>query len=468
MTSHRSIPTIRSITCASALLACAVLGQAQTDTPPPAPTPPGQSSFRTLNAIKNEIHELYTRSSASLVRVDIQQSSAGILSPALREEFDRWVKNMGEGRGNRGGDGRERGDNRPGGRGARPEGMMGGRPDGGRPEGMGGSPGFGPRGGGGGGGPGGFNWILVRNFLNEQADKAEKSGKKEEAATFRGLAINVSLYRNGFQGDLSAVLLSRDGYALIPAGLLRLAHDGNSTINATLPDGAKTTAKFVGTNLISGYTIVQFDKTNGIKPTAMANGSISPGDLLLFITAGQGQSGLLVAPGKPGAVAVERLAVPADERSGTFLFDVAGDLAAFVSGGNWNGGRQAFSSERLKREINFIIKHRKDIEQRPLGIAYKPVPADLAARWTAELAGRRAVVVTDIAQGTLAANSTLKSDDVLLSIDGRPVSDFIAPDGRMPLPELIHLQADLATRTGQMPLGILREGKEVTIAIPLD
>jgi S1-C subfamily serine protease len=165
---------------------------------------------------------------------------------------------------------------------------------------------------------------------------------------------------------------------------------------------------------------------------------------------------------------VDRLAVPGEERSGTYLFDVAGNLSGFVSSGTWNGGRQAFSSERLKREINFIIKHHKDIEQRPLGITFKAISPDLAKSLEGQLAGRRAVVVTEILPKTLTADSSLKPNDVLVSIDNRPVADFVAPDGRTPLPEFIHLQADLATRTGKLVLGVIREEKERKIDVPLD
>jgi len=454
---HRSMIRVCMLAAALGGAAAANAQSAQ------VPAPGTGGSLPTLSAIRNEIHELYQLSSASLMRVDVQQSSAGVLTPALREEFDRWMKDLpseppafnrsrGDGPGGRDGQGRDRG------------GMGGGR--GGRPDGMGG-----PRGGGGGGGPmgpGGLNWNLVRAFLSDRADKADSAGRTDEAATLRGMAVSVSLYRNGFQGEVSAVLLTKDGYAMLPVGLLRAAHQENSTITATLPDGSKVPAKFVGTNLISGYTIIKLEKWQGIKPAAIAMQNIAPGDLLLFITAGQGQSGLLVAPGKPGAVSVDRLAVPAEERSGTFLFDVSGDMAAFVSGGSWNGGRQAFSSERLKREFNYILREHKDIEQRALGVTYKPLlPAD-ATKIEAVLAGRRAVQVTKIQEKTLAANSGLKPDDLLLSIDGRPIGDFVAPDGKMPLPELIHLQADLATRKGTLPLGIIRGDKEQTIDVPLD
>jgi len=75
-------------------LLAATLGVAVAASAQQVPAPSNSSSLPTLSAIRNEIHELYQLSSASLVRVDVQQSSAGVLTPALREEFEHWMKDL--------------------------------------------------------------------------------------------------------------------------------------------------------------------------------------------------------------------------------------------------------------------------------------------------------------------------------------------------------------------------------------
>ena len=73
--------------------------------------------------------------------------------------------------------------------------------------------------------------------------------------------------------------------------------------------------------------------------------------------------------------------------------------------------------------------------------------------------------VSDVSKKSLAAQANLKEGDLLLSIDGRPMSELVRTDGSAQS-GLIQLQVDLATRTGEVPLVVVREGKELTLKMP--
>jgi hypothetical protein len=59
--------------------------------------------------------------------------------------------------------------------------------------------------------------------------------------------------------------------------------------------------------------------------------------------------------------------------------------------------------------------------------------------------------------------------DVLVSIDNRAVGTLVNNDSH-PTPELNMLQVDLATRTGTVPLGVIRAGQttETTVDLPVN
>jgi len=140
----------------------------------------------------------------------------------------------------------------------------------------------------------------------------------------------------------------------------------------------------------------------------------------------------------------------------------------------------------LQREIGYILKEGKDIEPRALGVSFtapaapdEPPPrATKAVRdayetakkaWEANskvIGERRAVQVSDVTKNSLAADAKLVKGDLLLSIDGRPISEMVGTDGRA-LSGLIQMQVDLATRTGAVPVVIVREGKEMALEMVL-
>jgi hypothetical protein len=449
---------------AAGLLAAALPARAQ------------QQPAASIVALDNAFQEMYRSATGSMVRVNVTQSARAVLDNELMKQFEEWRRDNdqagGGGRGGRGGGGGG-GPGGGGGRGnpagTRPDGRDGGN-NGQGPGGSGGGGGPGPGfGGGGGRGPGGFNQQSmtnqVTNFLrykSEQLDKNAKSpAEKQEVARLRGLVLRLELNRNGFQGEMSAILLDNQGHALLLTGLLREAHPDPFTV--TLPGGIETTARYTGGSLYGGFTILTLANSGNVKPAAWARKRLVPGQLLLSISAGQGvATPVLAASRQSSGNLEEHIALAPDERGGGFFFDSSGNLALAMAGGAWPSDRRPLFGERFERDLAYILgsgpdgKPGRDIEPRSLGLAFA---ADRNAN-------RRGVVVTSVDPKSLASDSGLRKDDIVVSIDGKPVTELVAPDAR-PLAGLIQLQLDLATRTGTVPLVIIRGEKEQTLQMTL-
>ncbi len=433
------------------LLASAASARAQQ-----AATP---SSLATLDTA---FQDLYRNTTASMVRVSIVQNASAVLDSELKGQFDDWRKTNG------GRQGRGSGGNPPGGgRGGQPGG--GGRGDGGRNADGGGSGnpggGFGGgRGGGGGGGSGVAMTSQVAGFLRARAEQLEKATPpdRQQAAKLRGLAVRVEISnRDGIQGEVSAIVIDKDGHALVPTGLLREAH--LDPLAVTLPSGKETTARFVGASVYGGFSIIELADHAAVTPVNWSRHRVMSGQLLLSISAGAGLSMPLLASGHAGTGNLEdHLAVPADERGGIYLFDATGGLAVILAGGGWQGEHHAIWGEHLQRDVQYILqpgpdgKPGRDVEPRPLGVTFSPDKGP----------ARRGVIITSVETASLASDAGLLKDDLLVSIDGKPVTELVTPDAR-PLAGLIQLQLDFATRTGNVPLVIIRDGKEQTLQMTL-
>lgn len=420
-----------------------------------AATPADAAADGAVQQFSQATSQLYGRIQGSLVRIHIDQSPSAFLPPSMLREFQEWRRNQtntdegdnrGEGRQDRGGGGGRRGGGGGGGQGWNGGNMPDAR--GGRR----GFPGGGPAGGGGGGGGAEdvpargipqANPLLVHRFIEQKANTlADKD--PNQAASLRGLLFRIDAVRAGVTGDLYGVVIDDKGTVIVLTALLREAQP--EALRVTAPDGSDTTAKFVGSHASRGYTIIQLDKAGVTTPAAFADGRPAAGSLLLAVGASNGATGWMVAPAKFGKrPADERIAMFAgDNQGGTFLFDTRGRLVAL----GW--GRFALPMEDLNRDIQWIVENRKDVTPLQLGVRYSLVPFGPPRN------PRDAAKVNAVQPGSLAEQAGLQKDDIVVSIDKRPLN------------QLPQIQMDLATRSGSVPMGIVRDGKELTLEMKLD
>jgi putative serine protease PepD len=320
----------------------------------------------------------------------------------------------------------------------------------------------------------------VRRFFldlaeQERQKKDPSAESAEKISKFLGAALRVQVNPGGFQGELLAVPLDMQGHTLVLGGIFKEAQQDpkNPAMKLIMPDGTQREADFVGANLYAGYSIIKLKDAKGIDPVRWSEHRLTAGEMLMPITSGQSFVPMVFVNQRIGEpFSEDRLQADEQgnsrfERNGAFLMDVHGNLAAIVTtGGGWAGERFAISATRMQRELKYILEQNKDIEPRPLGITFQvPVPATGSSA-PGSMPGRRAVQVQEVTPGSLAANAGVMKDDIILSIDGRPISELVSGD-RAALPGLIKLQVDLATRTDEVPLIITRKGVEQTLKMQL-
>ena len=226
------------------------------------------------------------------------------------------------------------------------------------------------------------------------------------------------------------------------------ASSASRSLRVTLSDGKETTAKFVGSDVARGLSIIQLDTPAAAPPVNLESARPAPGALLMCVASNTGAVGWISAPAKVNKRSADGR-IPlfgAENRGGTFVFDTQGDLAAL----GW--GQSALPMETLTQDVRWIIANRKDVTPRQLGVKYVRV----AGGTLAHPLNRDVVRVEEVSPGSPADKAGLKKDDIVVSIDRRPIM-------QLPL-----IQSDLATRTGSVPMGIIRDGKEMTLELPLE
>ena len=382
---------------------------------------------------------IYTKVSESIIHVKLDRSAAALLPPDLRKEFDEWLKQQPAG-GAGGGAGPKPGRDKaqgPGGDTRRP--MMG-RPD---HEGPGSSsqpafpafPGFGMQREG-----------MLRKFLEMRAQNANEV----DAAKYRKMAAGVDLIRGGLPSEAVGLMIDAEGNAIVLGAGLRDAQK-DTVMNVTGPDGKETTAKLVGNQVARGIAVIKLESASVASPIGIAEGRPSAGDLMMCVSGSTAATGWITVPGKPGKKSDDRFAVyGAEERSSIYLFNADGKLAAM------GFDRYAMPVETLSNDVKWIVTHQADLKPRQLGVKYDRVPMDSPLRTSNTVLGKQAaVVVTEVIAGSLAEQAGVQKGDLLVSIDSKP------------LWQIGQILMDLATRTGKVPVVVIRENKEVTLDLPL-
>ena len=102
----------------------------------------------------------------------------------------------------------------------------------------------------------------------------------------------------------------------------------------------------------------------------------------------------------------------------------------------------------MEREVSYITHEigpdgtpGKDLEPRKMGLEYSPTMVD----------GVRQVQVSRVADKSSAEAAGFKKGDILVSVDGHPMSELVMGDRETA--GMVQLKIDLAMRTGSFPGG---------------
>jgi hypothetical protein len=371
---------------------------------------------------------LYTKVSASMIRVKLEHNPAALLSDPMRKEFEDWLRQQGL-------------DKRP----PRMAGAAEGRARPGRL----GDPATGSSTQPGPGYTGLRREGLLRRFLEEKAGAA---GDTETSAKYRRLLTGLDALRGALPTEALGVVIDNDGNAIVLGPGVRESQK-DKPFAVTGPDGKETTARYVGAHFARGLTVVKLDSPSVAPPLELADTRPDTGELLMCVAGSNDAVAWVTVPGRAGKPVDDRFATTGgDDHGPSYLFNAAGQLSAV------GYERFALPVEMLKENIHWIIENQRDLKPRQLGVKYRHVPQDSPLRSSNPVVGKNpaVVVVEDVFKGSGAEQAGMQKGDLLVSIDGRP------------LWQIGQILSDLATRTGKVPLGVVRQNKEITLEMPLE
>jgi serine protease Do len=261
----------------------------------------------------------------------------------------------------------------------------------------------------------------------------------------------------------SGVIVSADGYILTNSHVV----DDADKVRVTLPDGREMTAKVVGTDKKSDIAVIKVDASDLPAVTFANSDDVLVGDRVLAIgnPFGIGQtvtSGIVSATGRAGDLGIDyENFIQTDAainpgNSGGALVDMQGRLiglntAILSRSGGFQGIGFAIPANLARHVVDSLVTTGK-VVRGFLGVNIQDLNSDLADEF--HLKSTNGAVITDVTPDSPASKAGLKSNDVILEFDGKPVKD-----GRS-------LKfAVAATEPGhEARITVLRDGKNESVA----
>jgi len=247
--------------------------------------------------------------------------------------------------------------------------------------------------------------------------------------------------------------------------------DNASTIKVQLGDGRKFDAKVVGKDPRSDLALVQIQDPKNLTAIKLADSdALRVGDYTVAIgnPFGLGEtvtSGIVSALGRSGLNAenyenfIQTDAAINRGNSGGALVNLNGELIGINTailapdGGNIGIGF-AIPSNMVKNLTAQMVQYGQ-VRRGELGILGTELNSELAKAMKVD--AQRGAFVSQVMPNSSAAKAGIKAGDVITSLNGKPISSFAA----------------LRAEVGSMPigskvsLGLLREGKPVTVSLEL-
>jgi serine protease Do len=266
------------------------------------------------------------------------------------------------------------------------------------------------------------------------------------------------------QGLGSGVIVSADGYILTNNHVVA----GADSVKVTLSDGRELTAKVVGNDEKTDVAVLKVEAKNLSPVTFADSNDVQVGDRVLAVgnPFGLGQTvttGIVSATGRAVALGVDYAdfiqtdAAINPGNSGGALIDMQGRLigintAILSRTGGFQGIGFAIPADLARFVMDSIVQDGR-VSRGFLGVTIQDLTPALAESF--DIKTNKGALVSDVSEDSPAEKAGIKSGDVVLEINGKPIADSR---------RLRFAVAEVRPGT-EANLKILREGKEQTIKV---
>jgi serine protease Do len=264
----------------------------------------------------------------------------------------------------------------------------------------------------------------------------------------------------------SGVIVSQDGYILTNNHVVEDSQDMRISLN----DGREFTGRVIGTDPKTDLAVVKIDQTGLHTITLGDSKEVQAGDIALafgnpFGLGGTVTMGVVSAIGR-GGLGIEEIedfiqtdAAVNPGNSGGALVNSRGQLiginTAILSPNGGNLGIGFAVPVNLARNVMEQISRTGKVTRAWLGVALQDVTSDMVPMF--HLDKPRGALVADLEPQGPAAKAGIKSGDVILSIDGKPI-----PDSRS-----LQLMLGQMSPGTSVKLTILRDGRQQDVTLTL-
>jgi S1-C subfamily serine protease len=286
------------------------------------------------------------------------------------------------------------------------------------------------------------------DFSHELADTVDRAGQSIISVLDGG--------RTGVSGTIW-----RKGIAIVVAHTI----NGLDEVNVVLPSGVETKVKVSARD--SGTDIAMLEMPEDLAPSSFADDSKARAGEIVLSIGRRGTDGLAAAFGIVSAISgawrtstgarVDRWIRldlnPFAGFSGGAVVNAAGEVIGMATSGS---GRSAevVPASTVNRILDQLIKHGHPVRGY-IGVGLQPVGFPEGAWQPLGITSGRGLLITAIAPGSPAEQAKLTLGDVIVKIDGKPLSSLIG----------LHWLLDSEMVGKSISLGVVRAGELLDVSV---